>query len=537
MRSRRSTSLLALGAITLAAPFNVAFRFAPPVFLLPLVALALAVGLLTVAGGRGGLTPSPGRTPPRSSRRRRWLGALVAATIGGVWLSAFAGPDLPLHAATAARVCVMPLLALATALHVEDRADRAFLGRLAAVGAAAGAALGAVVLVAGHEVVGSDVFFGQITRLGASDRLTRPWAHANVAAMAIGASAAGVAALGSLRARVVMGATLVAALVATASRGGILALIVGAVAWMALARDDRRRAVVQVAGLAVVVVASIVASPSVTGRVGADEPLRWWGVEIDAPASLAIGPDGAPTSIRIENTSEERWAAEGSEAVVLSARFALEGSSEVVGEQRWPLPRPMDPSERLELDLVVEPLAPEGPVEITWDLLLDQRAYFRQFTGLAPVITQADVVGPTPAGEPTSVGAFIDPPGRPSRPDLWRSGLTQFIDNPLLGAGPGGYSRGLDELTVSHGHSLVIEPLVSWGLLGTAPMLAIVAGAVVHAVRRAWASRDPFDRAVAAGVFAVAAHGLVDWHLVHVSVAIPLGILVGISWAPPPTRS
>ncbi len=60
---------------------------------------------------------------------------------------------------------------------------------------------------------------------------------------------------------------------------------------------------------------------------------------------------------------------------------------------------------------------------------------------------------------------------------------------------------------------------------------------MVHAVRRAWASRDPFDRAVAAGVFAVAAHGLVDWHLVHVSVAIPLGILVGISWAPPPTRS
>ena len=107
---------------------------------------------------------------------------------------------------------------MATALHVEDRADAAFLGRLAAVGAAAGAALGAVVLVAGHEVFGSDVFFGQITRLGASDRLTRPWAHANVAAMAIGASAAGVSALGSLRARVVIGATLVAALVATASR-------------------------------------------------------------------------------------------------------------------------------------------------------------------------------------------------------------------------------------------------------------------------------------------------------------------------------
>ena len=89
----------------------------------------------------------------------------------------------------------------------------------------------------------------------------------------------------------------------------------------------------------------------------------------------------------------------------------------------------------------------------------------------------------------------------------------------------------LDNEQVSHGHNLVLEPLATWGLLPSLPFLALVAGAVILAWKRADQDGEMSSAAVVTGLVVVVAHGTVDWPLVHVSVAIPLGVLCGLGWA------
>lgn len=118
-----------------------------------------------------------------------------------------------------------------------------------------------------------------------------------------------------------------------------------------------------------------------------------------------------------------------------------------------------------------------------------------------------------PAGDPTGVSHFGS--ADTVRYGYWRTALDAFADDPLKGAGSGGFAvawrkeEDRDENAVD-AHSLYIETLAELGLVGAAILVAWLA-AVARASARAH-RRDPAAAAgLAAALFAWALHAGIDW--------------------------
>ena len=246
----------------------------------------------------------------------------------------------------AVRVTTIGLLALITASVVgDDRSGsgdltRWLLGSIVA-GATVGAIVGLVVLVNDGELLGTGALHGSITEIGGRARLTRPWTHANVAAMALGLALPLVVALRRTWA-LACGLIIVVAGAATLSRG--FALAIGAMTVVMLTTRPTRRQVAGVVTAVVVAGALVAVTPGWSLRTDGVAAIDR-GATVTPPAQTVLNNDGLNNDVldevvvTAENEGAETWPGEGDDRVELSARWlSLDDPPLVLAEQRWPLP-------------------------------------------------------------------------------------------------------------------------------------------------------------------------------------------------------
>ena len=528
MSDARHRSIVGLLAFVAAiAPFNIKVTASEwtALGLRPLVIISLVavVGVIGVNLRNG---------PSRPDR----IDMLAYGLCGSIWLSALLSENVLLGSGGAARLSVAILLIPALRGTVATERDAHFVLAGLGCGAVAASCLALAWWQWGDGLDPTAVFVGRVTQLGSYDRLTRPWAHANVAAMALGASIAGVAAL-PRRFRVLALVPVIVALVLTISRGGLMALSAAALMWIVLRRNVRD--VVVVASL--IAIAALVALSSAAWTTRAEQlgDEAFYAVTIDPPFDFVVdATDGEDlVAVTVTNDSVTLWPRAGDERVLISARwFGTDG--QIWSEDWWELPKDLAPGESLTAELLVEARVPDGAYDVWWDLVIPDTAYFGQFLGEDPFISTVNVSASDVAVSDVFRYDLVERTVDIGRIDTWRLAIREFRSAPLFGVGPNQFGdRELNDLSAagsrvgSHAHNIVLEPLAAWGLFGAIPFFMLGIGAVSRTTKRAWQSRSLVAAAVATGLAAVLAHGLVDWPLVVITTGIPVGVLVGLAWS------
>lgn len=525
---RAPRDVVALAAVAALAPLDVAVPANGwgPVNARPLLLAVIAVSVVVVVG--------------RYRRSPVHVGALHVALglwLGAIWASVALSAAPALGAATALRLTMFGLLVLAAHAALTTDADRRLVLRGLAGGTLVAGVVGLIVLLAGHEVAGTEHLVGSIGRVGQHARLTRPWSHPNVAAIAIAVALPTFLVLGR-RWQATAATVLVPALVLTLSRGALVALLASALVMLAVRRtsgDIRRLA--DFAGLALVVA---VVSPGWSARITpttapADAPAR--AASLDVPELVTLDARGAEVTVGLTNVGTTTWRATGPDRVELSAQWVGAGQDWQWGEHRWALPRDLAPGESIGMEVTVAPTIPVGTYEVRW------RAAGRPPIADGSGATSVGVVAASTIDADDVVPVLLARRGPPlTRAEIWRLAVDEFASAPLLGIGPGelgvavANEVGATHFPGRHAHSLVLEPLATTGLLGAVPLFVVFAGALRRAGRRAWRTLEPVAVAVLAGLVAVVVHGVVDWFLVYASAAIPIALLVGTAWTLPSGR-
>jgi len=449
-----------------------------------------------------------------------------------VWLSALVSAGT--HHALRLTVAILLVPAARSAL--RSASDGVQLIRALALGSALAAALGILVFFWTENPLATQVFAGRATYFGTFPRLTRPWSHANVAAMALGATVAGAALVRTRLLRWAALALLVPALVLTVSRGGLVAGAVAGLAWLVLRRD--RAAAGAVAVLVLIGVMTFGLSDVWGARVESPGDEFFFASSIEVPASLEITGQPILATITVNNRSGSTWSDVAPEQVLLSGRW-IGSDGQVWGEERWKLTESLPPDESLSLDVTVAAPLPDGVYNLRWDLLLLDTAYFGQFLGDDPILTEAQVSESKLTARDVEVYDFVQRPMQIGRVDAWSLAWDDFVASPLLGAGPGQFAKrsadvqARDNLVAGgHSHNLVLEAMGTWGLFGALPFLFLLLGGLARSGRAAWRTRERLPAAVATGLCAVIVHGTVDWPLVAVTTGIPVGVLIAVAWSP-----
>lgn len=518
--------LRVLMALAFLAPFNIKFTSDAwtglQLRVLVVVALVAACGLAVRSLRVGGW-----HLPDR-------IDGLAYGWLAMIWVSALASNDLALGAGGAARLSVVILLIPATRSVVRSDADATAVLRWLAAGTAFGACIGLGIWLWGAELDATRIFVGKVTALGSHNRLTRPWAHANVAAMAMGATAACTALLPMRWMRVLGSTVVVVAMVLTISRGGIVAISSAAVAWVIFRRRPKEVGVL--AGLAILAVAIFSLSAAWGTRVEQLGDEAFYASTIEVPDQLTVGGPEDMVEVTVTNQSATTWFRAGDDRVLISVRWIGEDGL-IWTEDRWQLPHDLEPGASLTTGLTIGPRVPDGSYGLRWDLLIVDTAYFGQFLGDEPIWSSGTVVD-SPVGPTENFRYdFVQRNIGIGRIDTWKLAWDDFTSSPLIGVGPGQFGDRLaldlaDEgrLVGSHAHNIVLEPLATWGILGTMPFVLLGFGALWRAIRRAWRSRSALATVIAAGLIAVVVHGVVDWPLVVVTIGIPVGLLAGLAW-------
>lgn len=521
--------IIALTALAMFAPFNV--RLSSSAWTDLQLRILIVLGLVLVVA-----VVVDSLMKPRSVAID-WIDGLCLWWLIAIWASAAISESPLLGSGGAARLSIPILLIPATRRAVRSAADITLLLRGLAIGAVLGALVGLTVWLLGSRVDPTLWFVGEVTSLGPFDRLTRPWAHANVAAMALGATAAATAALRPRPLALAALAVVTTALVLTISRGGLLAAAAAGVAWIAL----RRRRTESLVVLALFALASVVFLSSSAWSARTDQlgDEAFYNVSIAPPPAFTIGGDDDQLVVTLTNRSSMTWPKKGSDRVLISARwFGPDG--QIWTEDKWELPRDLAPGETLDAYLSIEPRLPVGDdYRVRWDAHIPNTAYFGQFLGLPPVVSHADILRSDVLPNHFARYPLVERNLRLNRVDTWRLAWQEFKDNPLLGVGPNQFGdAATDDLLStnrqvgSHAHNIVLEPLATWGLFGSLPFFALIAAALIQAIRRAAHHQTIATVVVATGLIAVASHGAVDWPLVVVTTAIPVGTLLGLALTP-----
>ena len=429
--------------------------------------------------------------------------------------------------ATTFRLALVGLLGIAVWTLIRSCRDRAALAvALVSVGVVS-AVIGMAAMAAGGEWWFTASLRGAPTELGPHLRLTRPFNHANVAAMVFGPLTVIAAALAARRRPWwIAVVALAVATTLTYSRIVPVAVVIGlAVAmWAGL---DRRAAIGAAAVVGVVMLSAAVLSPAWSSRLSSPGNDAWYGIEVQVTDFDAT--TGA-VLVRVENMSDVTWRAGGSDRVELSLRWRSTDDRIQYLDERFALPADLAPGSTLETTLTsraVEDLAGASVVVIA-DVVRDREAFFGETTGGAAVET---LVLP---GEPQALSgsSVVRPVPEMARSDLWRAAVRLTADNPLFGVGTGNYrllygdELGLERFpTGSHAHSLYLESAASSGLTAALALIAVL-GVVLTPALAQRGSLDDVGAGLVGGVATMATHGLVDWPLVFTASGALFFVLV-----------
>lgn len=520
-----------LVAVAAIAPFDLAIE--------PLGAFGVSTRAVVLAGTMLSLLVAIWL--PRSGWRPGPFELVVGAWLAGIVVS--------LVAAGASRgELVFSLLRypLAAVIMVTARAiatqpgGRERLLRGTAVGAAVAAAFGIVLWGTGSTGVFDSILLGEPTRFGVHRRLTHPWSHANIAAMALACGLGAVVALRTMQARVGATLLLLIAGVLTLSRGWLLAVLGVGMCLVALATPERRSVALRFVGggLAMIVLAVLLV-PGWNARLRAESPTPIHHVSFTSEQLVTLGPSPDLIELGIANNGSTTWQRSGADAVLISARwFADDGY--IWAEDHWALPEDIAPAQTITTGLTIVPRVPDGRYRLRWDLLLPQRSYFAQFAGMEPTWTSVVVTGSAVEQDDVARYQLVEHRRDAPRSALWRAAIDNITDRPFVGVGADRFGaanverfEAAGDRSGRHAHSLYLEPLASWGLIGAVPFFVLVIGGLARALRAAHRSREALRTGIAVGLVAIGVHGLVDWPLVMPSTIIPVSVLIGLAWADP----
>jgi O-antigen ligase len=469
------------------------------------------------------------------------LGAYAAAHV----LSALCAPgprDAPLRFAL--RMSAMAAVAAAIALAPPEAVRRGLraLGLIACL-----VAVLAVAEVAGLPLdAWLDRFRDTAAVVGAQRRATAGSAHPNLAGAFLAYGLVAGTAVISGRARALRGVVPLAALLtlgllATYSRGALLAAACGL---LALALRTRRAAAW--AALAVLVVggAAALLAPAVRLRAGGEGTVSWYAVRCRPDDErLVLRPgEQREVTITVENTGRMPWQAGRGFMAAYKLRNLDRGTEAGEGFGPW-LDEDVAPGATRRLSLPLQAPRTPGRYVLAWDMVHVHAGWFSQH-GSPPAWVRLDV---SPDGAPLRDDDFTPPhtlvmAPPPGRPELWDAALTLWRQRPLLGVGPDNFRRlyggvlgdaSADPRT--YANNTLLEALATTGLLGAAALVATFLALLASAAR----SRAPESAALLALGTVLAVHGLVDYVLAFNGHALVLAFVVGALSRPhlPPRAS
>jgi hypothetical protein len=323
------------------------------------------------------------------------------------------------------------------------------------------------------------------------------------------------------------------ALALTLTRAGVLALLsalglMAALAWRWRWRRLLVGSLLTAGGLLALVGMILVYNPTAGLRLRTETEQSWYQAAYQAPARLSAPASGlVSASVRVANTGVREWEAGGPTPFQLSYHLLREDGRQLQYDgPRSPLPRLVQPGERVEVEAIVQAPTRPGEYILEWDMVQEGVAWF-SWKGAAPARTRLTVIAgdaptePAPAPTPAPGQIVRIPP--PGRLDLWRAALRMAAARPLLGVGPDnfrlvyGLYAGLKTWDPNiHANNLYLEWLAGTGGLG---LLAFVwlNGLILW---RAWQGLRPqpgrsrqaviWRLAVFAGLMAWFVHGLLD---------------------------
>ncbi|MBN4047592.1 O-antigen ligase family protein [Acidimicrobiaceae bacterium AH-315-P05] len=387
-----------------------------------------------------------------------------------------------------------------------------------------------------------DQYRGRLTFLGDGRRLTRPFSHANIAAMFFGPAAVAAFALGLVQrettqnrrrsisagpktrtAALGAAALLVAITTLTASRAGIAAVIVGV---LVLASVASKRTVVWIlVGLITGVVAVLPWSPAVRDRVDSSDRFA---ATVEAPIDFVLD-ETKTISVLVSNQSSDVWPSVGPDRVLVSARWRDLDQNQEWLTQVWPIPTEIGPGALVDVSIQVPLDVPDGRYLIVWDLLLDREAFFLESAGVQ-ALTTVDVVNSLAT---LDSGPVVRAPRQPTRPEIWGWTVELFQQRPVFGHGVAMMRFVVADVTdgtsvaVSHGHNIVLEPLASSGLVGSFSLIALLGLLAVDLARRV-RHVDSVGLIVGSALIVMLVHGLVEWPLMFLPLSTLFAMLAGL---------
>ncbi len=404
----------------------------------------------------------------------------------------------------------------------------------------AGASVAAVLTIAEVYVPGATIllrpFHGQVFQALGMTRGSGPFQFPNIAAMVLEAALPLALALGTGAGPAAVAVLLLAGVLATGSRAG---LVVAAVALVATAgprlRDGRTRGTARglliAAGL--VVALGLSAQTTLTTRLAFWREGGWYRAVISAaggssdrvPARLPIGGQ-ASALVRVQNRGGFAWPHQPPSQVHLAYHWldADTGEIRVLDGKRTPLDADLPPGGEVVLRAAVRAPDRAGRYLLAWDVVQEGATWFRPPAdpGFGEPVLVGDVApaSSTRPGAPISrsLSAFDPaPPPPPSRIRLWREAIAAFRQHPLLGVGPDNFRHvharqaGADADERLHANNLYFETLADLGILGLGALAALVV-ALARAARRALTRGDrsiAYGIGLALGAFLL--HGTLDY--------------------------
>jgi hypothetical protein len=328
---------------------------------------------------------------------------------------------------------------------------------------------------------------------------------------------------------------LLGGILTTASRAGLATAVVCLVAlaiFLGRARDTRRSAWAAWGALAVLGLASLLASSALTLRLRFWKDADWYRASL-VPVAGPAGemPARLPPAGEVSMTFEARnlgaltWRRLPPRPVALSYHWLDAGSGEIAvfDGVRFELPSDVPPGgTAIVRGTAVAPTRP-GRYLLWWDLVHEHATWFGE-RGNPGVRGTIEVVG-SDAAAATAGGAGRGLRFAPSdmipRAALWRAALAAWREHPLLGLGADNFRHlygrylGLPNPDVRlHANNLYLETLADEGTLGLMALVFLV-GALGSAARRAAA--PPPTRLLALGLSvglgAYLVHGIFDTFL------------------------